>query len=211
MTAIRSYAVTTSYALHNSLTRTCPRLLVAVGGLALLLVGARLDAICSGGGEPRVLEAAVEACRRPEKEIRAALEPYRASHEAWVASLPEPLRANRQFEQRIEASVARREVVVTVRVLRIEQLGADPRRTKDVAAGAWQAVEAPKSSEYLLRLGSEVGSDDCDSLLLDTPRLFLEEMTCCDVEPPSDNACLLDLPALVLAPDSLGQSGRPSS
>jgi hypothetical protein len=33
-----------------------------------------------------------------------------------------------------------------------------------------------------------------------TPLLFLDDFTCCDVEPATDNACLLELPAVILAP-----------
>jgi hypothetical protein len=163
---------------------------------ALFLAGPELQAMCSGPSVgPRLLRATVEACHVPEQEIRKAMEPYRAHHERWLAGFPEPIRAAKDFDKGIDHRIARGDVVVRLKVTRSRQLSADPRGGVTVTAELWKA-EASEARDYLLHLGS----GGCDSLSRGREALFLEDFKCCDVIPSSDNACLLDLPALVPVP-----------
>jgi hypothetical protein len=144
---------------------------------------------------PQRFEATIEACRNPEGEIRTALEPHRKSHEAWVATLPDWMRANKSFEQTIRRRLAWPEVIVTLRVKDYSQFSADPKRWEKIRAGMQgEKAAPPEPREYLLRLKS----GDCDSIPVHHTRAFIEDFTCCDVRPSTDNACLLELPAVQL-------------
>ena len=65
---------------------------------------------------PQRFEAKIEACRNPEREIRTAMEPYRKSHEDWVATLPDWMRTNKSFDRVVGRRLAWPEVIVTLRV-----------------------------------------------------------------------------------------------
>lgn len=142
---------------------------------------------------PQRFEATIEACRNPEREIRTAMEPSRKSHEDWVASLPDWMRANKSFEQTIRRRLAWPEVIVTLRVKDYIQFSADPKRWEKIRDGIQgEKTAPPEPRQFLLRLKS----GNCESIPVQQNRVFIEDFTCCDVRPSNDNACLLELPAV---------------
>ena len=141
-------------------------------------------AMCTDPGPPRLLEAEVVACENP----RAAAEKrYRESTQ--MHRLPGPALD--------EILVGRPAQLLTLRVIRTQQLSADPRSQEGVTREAWAAVEKPEEKQFLL-----LDAKGCDGLEAGSRQVFLEEFTCCDVLPPQDVACLLQLPALVVPPEA---------
>lgn len=57
-------------------------------------------------------------------------------------------------------------------------------------------VADPTREVYLL-----MRVEDCTGYPAGSRRRFLEEFVCCDMIPPQELACLVDLPALVAPPD----------
>lgn len=156
-------------------------LLVALAGWARPAA-----AMCIDPGPPRLLEAEVVACENPRaaaaKRFREMTETHR---------LPGP-----GLDEILAGSSAQ---LLTLRVVRTQQLSADPRSQEGVTREPWATVEKPEEKQYLL-----LGAKGCDDLKAGTRKVFLEEFICCDVLPPQDVACLLQLPALVVPPESLG-------
>lgn len=146
-------------------------------------------AMCIDPGPPRLLEAEVVACENP----RAAAEKrYRESTQ--MHRLPGPALD--------EILVGRPAQLLTLRVIRTQQLSADPRSQEGVTREAWAAVEKPEEKQFLL-----LDAKGCDGLEAGSRQVFMEEFTCCDVLPPQDVACLLQLPVLVVPPEPFGKVG----
>ena len=148
-----------------------------------------------GGPPPQPFKARIEACRNPEQEIRTALEHHRKFYEDRMAAFPEWMRANKSFDRMVERRVAWPEVIVTLRVKSYSQFSADPKRWEKIRAGRkGEKVAPPEPREYLLRLES----GGCESIPLNQTLDLIGDVICCDVRPSSDNACLLELPAVQL-------------
>jgi hypothetical protein len=159
-------------------------LLAAVGAL----VSSPSAAMCIDPGPPRLLEAEVVGCENPraaaEKRFRESTEMHR---------LPGPALN--------EILVGRPAQLLTLRVIRTQQLSADPRSQEGVTRESWAAVEKPEEKQFLL-----LDAKGCDGLKAGSRQVFLEEFTCCDVLPPQDVACLLQVPTLVAPPEALGKA-----
>lgn len=179
--------------------------LLALPLLALAALAERAGAICIAT-PPRMIEAVVRGCRPAEEAIRQALEPYREAQEEWLGGMPveEERRESRSFDRMIESTLERNPgLILTLEPRRYRRLSADPRQEEEMEIGPWEPFEVeeqePREREHFLRTESLA----CDDLTGDQPRLFLEDLTCCDVIPSSDAACLLRLPALVPLPPEL--------
>lgn len=156
--------------------------------LLLLLVAIAISApspagaMCLDPGPPRLLEAEVVACENP----RAAAE-----------------KRFQQGKRRMpgngldELVAARPAQLLTLRVVRSQQLSADPRSQEGVTRGPWTKAEKPAEEKQFLLLDAK----GCEGLDAGSRHVFLEEFVCCDVMPPQDLACLLQLPVLVLPPE----------
>jgi hypothetical protein len=159
--------------------------------LALLLLGlavpASVRAMCVDPGPPRLLDAEVVACRDPRT---VAAEKPRPAGEQGGHSM-QAGEAGESVEGFLAARPAR---VVTLRVTRTRQLRQDPRTQDDVEKGPWTPVAKPKEEQFLL-----FDTKDCAELAPGRRIELVEEFVCCDVLPPQDLACLLQLPALVPA------------
>ncbi|HEX6861278.1 MAG TPA: hypothetical protein VF414_00595 [Thermoanaerobaculia bacterium] len=142
-------------------------------------------------GGPHLLEAQVIACEDPaplaKERIRKYDRFYHGTEEQRAAGV------DHAAENMLARQPAR---IVTLRVTRTQQLSDDPRSGEKITREPWKDVEKPEEKRYLL-----LGSKSCEDLPAGTQKIFLEEFTCCDLVPPSDLACLLDLPALVAAPE----------
>ena len=151
--------------------------------VALVASASQSAAMCIDPGPPRLLEAEVVACENPraaaEKRFRESTEMHR---------LPGPALN--------EILVGRPAQLLTLRVVRTQQLSADPRSQEGVTREPWAAVEKPEEKQFLL-----LDAKGCDGLKAGSRQVFLEEFTCCDVLPPQDVACLLQVPALVVPPE----------
>lgn len=149
------------------------------------------EASCIRMSEPRLLEAKVIACEDPTPLAKERIKKYDRFYHG-----NEPQRqagVDSAAENMVSRQPAR---IVTLRVTRTQQLSDDPRHAEKVTREPWTEVEKPEEKRYLV-----LGSKDCEDLPAGQQEIFLEEFTCCDVIPPSDLACLLDLPALVKAPE----------
>lgn len=149
------------------------------------------EASCARMGGPHLLEAKVIACEDPAPVAKERIKKYNrfyhgneSQRAAGVGSAAENL---------LSRQPAR---IVTLRVTRTQQLSDDPRHAEKVTREPWKEVEKPEAKRYLV-----LGSKDCEDFPAGQQEIFLEEFTCCDTIPPSDLACLLDLPALVKAPE----------
>lgn len=78
----------------------------------------------------------------------------------------------------------------------------DPRSQEGLTREPWAAVEKSEEKQFLL-----LGAKGCDGLKAGSRHVFLEEFSCCDVLPPQDVACLLQVPVLVVPPEALGKAG----
>lgn len=148
-------------------------------------------AMCVDPGPPRLLEAEVVSCESPRA---AAAKRFRESTQ--MHRLPGP--------GLDEILAGRPTQLVTLRVVRTQQLSADPRAQEGVTREPWAAVEKPEEKQFLL-----LDATGCDGLKAGSRQVFLEEFTCCDVLPPQDIACLLQLPALVVPPEAILGKGKP--
>ena len=149
------------------------------------------EASCVRMGGPHLLEAKVIACEDPAPLAKERIRKYDRFYHGT-----EPQRAagvDYAAENMVSRQPAR---IVTLRVTRTQQLSDDPRHTEGVTREPWMEVEKPEEKRYLV-----LGTKDCEDLPAGKQKIFLEEFTCCDVIPPSDLACLLDLPALVEEPE----------
>lgn len=164
-----------------------PLLLLAAAGA---LASSPSAAMCIDPGPPRLLEAEVVACENP----RAAAE-KRFRESPQLHRLPGPALD--------EILAGRPAQLLTLRVVRTQQLSADPRSQEGVTREPWAAVEKPEEKQFLL-----LDAKGCDGLKAGARQVFLEEFTCCDVLPPQDVACLLQVPVLVVPPEPFA---RPAS
>jgi hypothetical protein len=149
------------------------------------------DASCARIGGPHLLQAEVIACEDPMPLAKERIRKYDRFYHGT-----EPQReAGLTFA--VESLLSRQPArIVTLRVTQSQQLSDDPRHAEGVTRKPWTEVEKPEKKRYVI-----LGEKDCKDLPIGEPAIFLEEFTCCDVVPPSDLACLLDLPALVEAPE----------
>lgn len=148
------------------------------------------DASCARMGGPRLLQAEVIACEDATPLAKERIRKYdRFYHgtdqerEAGLALAAENILSRQPGR------------IVTLRVTRTQQLSDDPRSSEKITREPWTQVEKPEETRYLV-----LELKDCKDLPVGDQKIFLEEFTCCDTIPPSDLACLLDLPALVDAP-----------
>lgn len=151
------------------------------------------QAMCVDPGPPRLIEAKVIACEDPRALAQKRLSANKAQMRALTAD-----------DDMVETLLAARPAqVVKLRVLRTQRFSADPRANEQVTREPWaDAKDQEKAEKQYLVLDVKA----CEELEAGTTHAFLEEFTCCDVLPPQDLPCLLGLPTLAVAPESLVQS-----
>jgi hypothetical protein len=151
----------------------------------------------------RVFEARVSACRKADDDLRQALESFRTDYDTWL-QIPQRLPSGRVYPARpydelVEQRVRRvRGVIVRLEPTRYRELSEPPAPGRQPSASTWTPVAEVKGREYYLRLEQP----DCDAVHRATA-FFIEADDCCDTVPPSDDACLLKLPAVKPLPDYL--------
>lgn len=149
-----------------------------------------VQAMCLDPGPPRLLEAKVISCEDPRA---LAKERQQENKKKYRGALGNP--------QSLEALMAGRPArVVKLQVLRTQQLSQDPDTGDTVTREPWTAAKETEKEEKQFLL---LDAPSCDAFEAESTRRFVEEFTCCDVMPPQDLPCLLGLPALVPAPESL--------
>ena len=148
------------------------------------------DASCARMGGPHLLQAEVIACEDPTPRAKERIQKYDSNFHGTDQERQAGLAV--AVERILSRQPGR---IVTLRVTRTQQLSDDPRGSEKVTREPWTQVEKPEETRYLV-----LGLKDCKDLPIGDQKIFLEEFTCCDTMPPSDLACLLDLPALVEAP-----------
>lgn len=149
------------------------------------------QAMCLDPGPPRLLEAKVISCEDPQALAKDKLQENKKRYRGALGG----------DAQSLEAMLAGRPArVVTLQVLRSQQLSQDPRAEEPVTREPWTAAHETEKEEKQFLL---LDAPSCDSFEADSTKRFIEEFTCCDVLPPQDLPCLLGLPALVPAPESL--------
>ena len=149
------------------------------------------EASCARMGGPHLLEAKVIACEDPTPLAKEGIKKFDRFYHGTEAQRAAGV--DSAAESMLSHQPAR---IVTLRVTRTQQLSDDPRHVEKVTREPWTEVEKPEEKRYLV-----LGENDCEDLAAGKQEIFLEEFTCCDVIPPSDLACLMDLPALVEAPE----------
>jgi hypothetical protein len=150
------------------------------------------EASCARIGGPHLLQAKVIACEDPAPLAKERIRKYDRFYHGTAPQREAGLAL--AIESMLSRQPAR---TVTLRVTRSQQLSDDPRHTEGVTWEPWTEIEKPEEKRYLI-----LGEKDCNDLPIGEQKIFLEEFTCCDLMPPSDLACLLDLPALVEAPEN---------
>lgn len=149
------------------------------------------EASCARMGGPHLLEAKVIACEDPAPLAMEGIKKYDRFYHGNESQRAAGV--DHAADNMLSRQPAR---IVTLRVTRTQQLSDDPRHAENVTREPWKEVEKPEEKRYLL-----LGPKDCEDLPAGKQEIFLEEFTCCDTIPPSALACLLDLPALVEAPE----------
>ncbi|HYL05093.1 MAG TPA: hypothetical protein VE075_03585 [Thermoanaerobaculia bacterium] len=170
--------------------------------LLLLLLPLPARASCSPARAPRLLEARVTACRKGDEDLRRALEPFRADHDTLV-HIPQRSGSQRHLAQPYDDLIEQRVrsiggVIVRLEPIRYRELPEPEAPGRKPAAAAWTKFDEVKPREYFLRLDHP----GCES----APRrlaYFVTADACCDTVPPSDDACLLELPAVKPPPAEL--------
>lgn len=149
------------------------------------------QAMCVDPGPPRLLEAKVISCEDPRVLARDKLQENKKRYRGALGG----------DAQSLEAMLAGRPArVVKLQVLRTQQLSQDPRSEEPVTREPWTAAKEGEKEEKQFLL---LDAPSCDAFEAGSTQRFVEEFTCCDVLPPQDLPCLLGLPALVPAPESL--------
>lgn len=150
-----------------------------------------VQAMCVDPGAPRLLEAKVVSCEDPRALAKERQTEIRKKFRG-------PLGGNAES---LEAMLASRPArVVKLQVLRSQQLDQAPDTGEPVTREPWTAAKEDEKKEKRFLV---LGAASCDTLAAGATQRFVEEFTCCDVMPPQDLPCLLGLPALVPAPESL--------
>jgi hypothetical protein len=149
------------------------------------------QAMCVDPGPPRLLEAKVVSCEDPRAQAKERQKETQKKFRGPLGGDAESL------EAMLAARPAR---VVKLQVLRSQQLSQDPDAEEPVTREPWTAAKETEKEEKRFLV---LGVPSCDTLEASSTQRFVEEFTCCDVMPPQDLPCLLGLPALVPAPESL--------
>lgn len=148
------------------------------------------QAMCVDPGPPRLLEAKVVSCEDPRALAKEKQQENKKRYRGVLGDA-----------QPMEALMAGRPArVVKLQVLRTQQLSQDPDTGDTVIREPWTAAKEGEKEEKQFLL---LDAPSCDALAAGSTQRFVEEFTCCDVMPPQDLACLLGLPALAPAPESL--------
>jgi hypothetical protein len=173
---------------------------------ALLLLPRPAPAPCPPArapGPPRLLEAKVTACRAGDEDLRSALEAFRPDYDTPVR-IPQRLQGGqrpqaRPYDDLVEQRVRHvGGVIVRLEPRRYRELSEPPATGRKPTASAWAKLEEVKPRDYFLRLEHP----DCRSVPRGTA-YFVAADACCDTLPPTDDACLLKLPAIARPPKDL--------
>ena len=89
-------------------------------------------------------------------------------------------------------------VIVRLEPRRYRELSEPPAPGRQPTASAWAKLDDAKPHDYFLRLEHA----DCRSAPRGTA-YFVTADACCDTVPPTDDACLLKLPAIAPPPKEL--------
>ena len=146
-------------------------------------------AMCVNPGPPHLLEAEVVACESPRT---AAEERMRNAKRAMAGPGVEEMMAGRPGQ------------LLTLKVIRSQQLSDDPRAQEGITLGAWTPAEKTEEKKYLL-----LDAKGCEGFEPGARQVLLEEFVCCDVLPHQDLSCLLQLPVVVVPPESLRGGAKP--
>lgn len=157
-------------------------LLVAIGFSTPLPAGAS----CVVLGPPHLLEAEVVACENPRVAAEKRLEQGNGQSRLLGTGLDGIM-------------AARPAQLLTLRVVRSQELGEEPRSLDELTRGPWTKVEKPEEKQFLL-----LDAKGCEGIEAGSRQVFLEEFGCCDVLPAQDLACLLQVPTLIVPPENLG-------
>jgi len=173
---------------------------------ALLLLSRPAPAACPPAkvpATPRLLEAKVTACRAGDQDVRSALEAFRTDYDTPV-QIPQRVQGNsrlqaRPYDDLVEQRVRRiGGVIVRLEPRRYRELSEPPAPGRKPTAAAWVKPDEAKPRDYFLRLEHP----DCRSVPRGTA-YFVTADACCDTVPPTDDACLLKLPAIAPPPKEL--------
>ncbi|HXO40056.1 MAG TPA: hypothetical protein VN999_01310 [Thermoanaerobaculia bacterium] len=154
-------------------------------------------------GTPRLLEAKVTACRAGDEDLRSALAAFRPDYDTPV-QIPQRLQGGQRLQARpyddlVEQRVRRiGGVIVRLEPRRYRDLSEPPAPGRKPTASGWAKLDDAKPRDYFLRLEHA----DCRSAPRGTA-YFVTADACCDTLPPTDDACLLKLPAIALPPQEL--------
>jgi hypothetical protein len=173
---------------------------------ALLFLPRPAPASCPPGrapGLPRLLEAKVTACRPGDADLRGALEAFRTDYDTPVR-IPQRLQGGQRLQARPYDDLVEQRVrhiggvIVRLEPQRYRELSEPPAPGRKPTATAWAKLDEAKPRDYFLRLEHP----DCRSVPRGTA-YFVTADACCDTVPPSDDACLLKLPAIAPPPKEL--------
>jgi hypothetical protein len=173
---------------------------------ALLLLSRPAPASCppaKAPATPRLLEAKVTACRAGDQDLRSALEAFRTDYGTPV-QIPQRLQGGQRLQARpyddlVEQRVRRSGgVIVRLEPRRYRELSEPPAPGRQPTASAWAKLDDARPRDYFLRLEHA----DCRSAPRGTA-YFVTADACCDTVPPTDDACLLKLPAIAPPPKEL--------
>lgn len=154
-----------------------------------------------------LLRGTVVDCRSALPEMEAALEKHRESHEQWAQPLRDTLPNSDQltplepYEKKASDRLSRvKGVIVTFEADSMARIPAD---AKERPAAAWE--DHSERREIFL----QVGGSSCDQLPSSAePTVIAQEEVCCDVIPPSEDSCLLELQPFKPAEASLLEQVR---
>lgn len=161
-------------------------------GLELVVGGAVPSAAsCAGPLLSRVVQGSVTACEEPSTRATAALTRLleRQAENRRQVGLPV---GDIDAEAVLAPTLARPHVLVTLQVEFSLDLNADGRKR-------WQFLRDGEALEVVLR-GVEGG---CASVLPGKEVRLLQSGVCCDLFPPTDTTCLLDLDAAEFVPEGV--------
>jgi len=141
------------------------------------------------------------ACRSALPEIEASLNSQREAHERWAQPLRDRLpNADRLWMlQPYDTIVADhlagvKGVIVTFEIESKLTLQA---ATQNSSASTWKALPQTERRTFFL----DIGGSSCDLLGEPGPIVIAPKFVCCDINPPSQDSCMLELPAASLPPD----------
>jgi hypothetical protein len=143
------------------------------------------------------------ACRSALPEIEASLNARREAHERWAQPMRERLPnsdrlwALQPYDTIVADHLTRVQgVIVTFEIeSKLTLQGA----SQSSPAPAWMALPQSERRTFFL----DLGGSSCDLLPEPGPTVIALSPVCCDVTPPSQDSCMLELPAVSLPPESL--------